>query len=90
MQRITKAQLNAKIDWLNETLGRPLKPYEMIDGKLVAQIGNFHLGQAYGGTQIQEMVNDGGGIRTHSGYETKREIAAIIDSMLSGVELARL
>lgn len=88
--RITKAHLEAKIDWLNHVLGRPKTPWTRDEsGRMSANIGNFHLGGAYGRTQIQEMVSSGGGVRTHSGYETKRGIAARLDSMAAGAVIAK-
>ncbi len=68
MSRTTIKQLEAAVDRLNEATGSPLKPYsrETIGGKdkLVAQIGNYHIDQCYGGYQLVRMVTNGGGVST--------------------------
>jgi hypothetical protein len=87
--RITKAQLEAVIEWLNKELKRPLKPYERIDGKLTARIGNFHLYQAYGAYALHEMRTDGGGIRQTIGLGTKKELFNSIHRLLDGIRLER-
>ena len=87
--RITKAQIEAVIEWLNKELKRPLKPYENIDGKLTAQIGNFHLYQAYGAYGLHEMRSEGGGIRQTIGLGTKKELFDSIHRLLDGIRLER-
>jgi hypothetical protein len=61
MNRITKKQLLARIETINSILERPLTPYTRKDDKLVANIGNFSLSQAYGGYCAAVLVNDAGG-----------------------------
>lgn len=87
--RITIEQIKAVIDWLNQELNRPLKPYENIDGKLTAQIGNFHLYQAYGAFGLNEMRNENGGIRTVIHLGTKKELFNSIHRLLDGIRLER-
>ena len=87
--RITKAQLESVIEWLNQELKRPLKPYENIDGKLTAQIGNFHLYSAYGKYGLHEMRSEGGGIRQTIGLGTKKELFNSIHRLLDGIRLER-
>lgn len=87
--RITKAQIEAVIEWLNKELNRPLKPYENIDGKFTAQIGNFHLYQAYGAYGLHEMATEGGGIRQTIGLGTKKELFNSIHRLLDGIRLER-
>ena len=87
--RITSKQIEAVIDWLNEELKRPLKPYKKIDGKLTAQIGNFHLYQAYGAYGLNEMASEGGGVRTIIHLGTKKELFNSIHRLLDGIRLER-
>ena len=62
--RITDSMLEARVRRLNELTGSPLSPYSTIDGRAVANIGNFHLSYAYGGVCLHRMANESGGIRT--------------------------
>ena len=86
--RITLKQIEAVIDWLNTELKRPLKPYENIDGKLTAQIGNFHLYQAYGAYGLHEIATKGGGVKETIGLGTKKELYTALHKLIQGVELA--
>lgn len=87
--RITLKQIEAVIEWLNQELKRPLKPYENIDGKLTAQIGNFHLYQAYGAFGLHEMRTEGGGVKTIIHLGTKKELFNSIHRLLDGIRLER-
>ena len=74
---------------LNEVTNSPKEPWTRgEDKKLRANVGNYHLGQAYGGVQLQRMHNEGGGITTPipMGYETKRDAYNMIQSYLWGLE----
>jgi len=86
--RTTLTQINLLIDELNKQLDRPLKPYIKKDGKLTAQIGNFHIYQAYGAYGLHEMVTDGGGIRQTVDLGTKKELYTALHKLIQGVELA--
>jgi hypothetical protein len=86
--RTTLAQIRLLIDELNKQLGRPLKPYIKEDGKLTAQIGNFHIYQAYGAYGLHEMATDGGGIRQTVDLGTKKELYTALHKLIQGVELA--
>ena len=89
MNRITLSMLKNKIEYLNHLTKSPLKPYSEINGKLQANIGNFHLYQAYGAYGLHRMVNEGGGITDSYvyGLHTKRELFYRIDSLIRGIEL---
>jgi len=86
--RIKLAQIKLLIAELNKQLERPLKPYNKEDGKLAAQIGNFHLYQAYGAYGLHEMVTNGGGIRETISLGTKKELYTALHKLIQGVELA--
>jgi len=86
--RITIDQLNRQIKYLNELTGNPLKPYTFKKG---ANIGCFYIDKAYGGYQLQQIVNKGGGCRTllNTGYTSKKELYNNLNSFLLGIELAK-
>jgi hypothetical protein len=86
--RTTLAQIEALIAELNKQLDRPSKPYIKENGKLTAQIGNFHLYQAYGAYGLHEMATDGGGIRQTTQLGTKKELYNALHKLIQGVELA--
>ena len=86
--RTTIKQLELLIAELNKQLDRPLKPYIKENGKLTAQIGNFHLYQAYGAYGLHEIVNEGGGIRQTVDLGTKKELYTALHKLIQGVELA--
>ena len=86
--RITIKQLEALIAELNKQLDRPEKPYIKENAKLTAQIGNFHLYQAYGAYGLHEMANEGGGIRQTVNLGTKKELYTALHKLIQGVELA--
>ena len=86
--RTTIKQLEALTAELNKQLDRPLKPYIKENGKLTAQIGNFHLYQAYGAYGLHEMANEGGGIRQTVDLGTKKELYTALHKLIQGVELA--
>jgi hypothetical protein len=86
--RTTLAQIRSLIDELNKQLERPLKPYIKENGKLTAQIGNFHLYQAYGAFGLHEMANESGGVRQTISLGTKKELYTALHKLIQGVELA--
>jgi hypothetical protein len=86
--RIKLAQIELLIAELNKQLERPSKPYMKENGKLTAQIGNFHLYQAYGAFGLHEMATDGGGIRETISLGTKKELYTALHKLIQGVELA--
>ena len=86
--RTTIKQLDLLIAELNKQLDRPEKPYIKENGKLTAQIGNFHLYQAYGAYGLHEMATEGGGIRQTVDLGTKKELYTALHKLIQGVELA--
>ena len=88
MERITQKHLDGAIGRLNKLLERPETPYtKTTDGKFKANPGNFHIDYAYGGAQVVEMSNEGGGVRSYGGHEPKRDCYYKIHDMIKGVEL---
>lgn len=90
--RTTKATLEALCDWINEETGNPLKPYQRgEDGKLTAQVGNYHLSLAYGGVCVHRMGNASGGCSAPiwSGHIPKREAEGKLRAFLSGIRAGK-
>jgi uncharacterized membrane protein YqiK len=81
--RITDSMLNARVKRLNELTQSPAEPYSRIDGKNVANIGNFHLSHAYGGVCLHRMYNDGGGVTTRLSATTQTSVTCTTLSMLT-------
>lgn len=89
--RITDSMLEARIRRLNELTGSPLTPWSQIDGKNVANVGNFHLSCAYGGVCLHRMSNKSGGVSTPlvSYHTTKRDLYDRINSFMDGIYFAQ-
>lgn len=86
--RITKSILQRKIDYLNHVSGQPPEAWSRdSEGKLKANIGCYHRSGAYGGHSLQQMVNEGGGIRSvfNVGHISARELAGLIDAYILGI-----
>ena len=87
MDRITNKHLEAKIDTINRMLGRPMEPWTKNgDGKYHANIGNYHLAGSYGRVEVQEIVNEGGGVNAPSGLCTKRALNDWLRAFIYGLE----
>ena len=90
MNRITNKDIKSALDRLNAALGRNPEPYsKREDGTHSANIGNFHEYSAYGMVGLHEMFNAGGGVKSHGGLGTKRELYERIHSMLDGIAATR-
>ena len=75
--------------WINERTGSPLEPYTRdAEGKLRANIGNYHLSGAYGGYCLHRMATPGGGTSTPlmGGHVPKRELELAMRAFLAGLE----
>lgn len=91
MNRITKKQLQARIDTINSILNRPAAPYAQVDGKLIANIGNFSLSQAYGGFGVHLMVNEHVGVSTPiwHGHIPARDAYERISAFIAGLTFSK-
>jgi len=86
--RTNIATLQSLIERINIATNSPATPYSRNGEKLTANIGNFHLSQAYGGVCVHRMANDAGGITTPiwHGHITKKEAEAKMRAFLAGLE----
>ena len=87
-RRTTIKELEALCERINTATGSPEASYTRKDGKLRANVGNYHIDQAYGGVNLARMCNEGGGITCPLGlgYRTKRELANEMRACLAGME----
>ena len=88
--RITDKMLEVRIAELNRLTGHAAAPWTRdAEGKMHANIGAYYLDAAYGGVNLAQMVNDGGGITCPlgQGMRPKRELFDQIGAMLTGLRL---
>lgn len=89
MERITEKDLKAVCDRINRVTNSPLESYTKIsEGKYRANIGNYHLSAAYGGWNLERMVNEAGGVQNvfGHGHIPKRELYDQMHAFLRGIE----
>jgi len=84
--RVSIKQLEALCTYINELRNTPIKPYDRIDGQFKANIGNYHLYQAYGAVGLHRMCNEGGGITEILSLSTKKELYDRIHAYIKGIQ----
>jgi hypothetical protein len=87
--RTTISQLQAAANLLNRLTGNSEQPYTRnAEGKLVANVGNYHISQAYGGYCLHQMVNESGGVRdvVMCGHVPARQLFDLIHAYRYGIE----
>ena len=92
MRRVTKKDLENMVRHINEATGNPIEAYtRQEDGRHKANIGNYHLSWAYGGVCLEQMSNEGGGVRTvlWTGYTTKGRLMEAMQAYLAGIDAGR-
>lgn len=84
MSRTTTLDIELQLRELNNCLGRPDKPYERTDGRLIGQVGNIHLYHDFNGYKIFEMCNEAGAVRdvTYKRFKTKGDVSAWLDGAI--------
>ena len=84
---ITVKSLEAAVSNLNDLFGVENAQYIGRDetGKLISNVGAFHISGAYGGYRLEQMTQ-GGGARDVSERGTKREVYDYIWAMVKGAE----
>jgi len=90
--RITIKHLRPLVDRLNRTAGTPSEPWTRgEDGKLRANIGNFHLSGAYGGHSLHQMANECGAVHDvfSIGHVSARALYDQIHAFLRGIECGK-
>lgn len=89
-QRISEKQLKALVDRINAATGSPMKGYvKQLDGRYKAQIGHYHLDINIGGTALERIVNEGGGVTQVLHRGTKSDLWDRAQAFLKGFETAQ-
>ena len=91
MNRISKKILQSRVETINCVLGMPDSPYTRTEDKFTANIGNFHLSQAYGGYCVNRMCNENGGVSTPiwAGHIPAREAYERICAFIAGLTFTK-
>ena len=85
--RVTIGNLQALVDQINDATGNPRTAWtKQTDGSVKANVGNYHLDQAYGGVGLVQHMNEGGGVTTIiNGFRPKRELFYLLRAYLDGI-----
>ena len=89
MQRITIKFLNAQCARLNRITNSPMESYTRgLDGSFKANVGCYHISQAYGGYALHRMHNEGGGVSEplSTGHVPARELSGLISAYIAGID----
>jgi len=92
MRRINIADLEELCAHLNKLTGSPLEYSSHKKGeKFKSNIGHFCISQAYGGVELQRVMNHGGGVDCplSSGHCPKRELYEQMRTFIYGLEAAK-
>ena len=91
MNRITKKQLQSRIETINSILGLPATPYTVHeDGTRIVNEGVFILTQAYGGYGVGKMSEEGGTWSAiWNGHITAREAYERICAFIAGLTFTK-
>lgn len=91
--RITRKHLEGLCNTLNRVTNSPMTPWTRDENnKFHANIGNYHIDGAYGGWQLQRIMNEHGGVNTPigGGYVPARELYnrmhAYLDGLFEGMQ----
>ena len=86
--RATLPMIRKRIDYLNRMFGFYPEPYSQDkDGKLLPNLGTYHLTAAYGGFALHQMLESGGERDVFRvGYVPKALIYDLINAFIDGIE----
>lgn len=85
--RITRSFLEAKAATISSMRGALAEPYRTVNGKAVANVGNYHISGSYGGYCLHRMCNEAGGVSDvlNCGHVTARQLAALMSAYTAGL-----
>lgn len=89
MERITRAKIDARIEYLNRLTGSPTEPYSKgDDGRWAANPGAFYLEGAYDGHKLARMAGFNGCSQDPlcTGYVSLRAVYDAIDCYIRALE----
>ena len=87
--RITEKMLEQLAARINSATNSPATSYtRTAEGRMRANVGNYHISYAYGGACLHRMSSTGGGVCTPlgAGHVTKRELREQMHAYLAGLE----
>ncbi len=87
--RITSRDLDGVLMRINLTFGEEPAGYTReADGRFHANVGTFVIDGAYGGWELQRMMNEGGGVSDvlGTGHVSRRELYHQLHAFLRGIE----
>jgi hypothetical protein len=90
--RITIKTLHQNACMLNSMTNNNADSYSRnTDGRYVANLGNYHISQAYGGYALHQMVNSDGGIADvfGRGHMPARDLHGLIWAYMLGLKMGR-
>lgn len=93
MIRVTEKDLEAVVRRINEITQSPMVSYiKDSTGKLVCQVGNYHLDYAYGGVALHRTLTKEGGIKDVllCGYVPKAELHKLMQAFIEGIATERM
>jgi hypothetical protein len=82
--RVSESLLVKAIDHLNKVTNNPIDTYKTENGKLCAQIGNYHLWAGNGSYSLYQIATEGGGVRDILWGKTKSELYGKLEAFLKG------
>ena len=88
MKPVSIKDLEAITARINRVFGAPAEPYTRgADGRFRANVGNFHLSQAYGGACLHRTMNEDGGVVDvlTCGHIPRRALQSAMLAYLAGV-----
>lgn len=88
-KRVSVKDLEAIVDRINRMTGSPATSYTKNEsGKYVANVGNYHLSEAYGGYALHRMHNESGGVEDvlRCGHVPKAELQRLLFAFICGIE----
>ena len=79
--------LKITIATINKLTNNPQMPWTRTGGRNAANVGNYHLSEAYGGYALYQMVSAGGGVQDtlKTGHVPKRELYNAMQALIAGL-----
>lgn len=88
MNRITKQNVEARINYLNELVGANPKVWtENAEGKLKANIGTYYWSGSMTGHRLHLVCNENGGVHSITYGKTKRDFYDAINNIIEGIRI---
>jgi len=88
--RITLKELEGRVKFLNRFTNNPTERFTKKDGQYFSNAGHYLISQQYGGYELQQICNDGGGVDDvlGTGHIPKKELYYLINAFIEGMRRA--